>query len=109
MVANGVDQGAEALGIPHAPGASYQLQTAGEGFLLDVLYGLAGSEPGAQLQRNQLAEVCDEVAFRVPVTRTEPFDISVIKRLEVHVDPSLAGLQWCKRLPAIQCRTTEQA
>jgi hypothetical protein len=109
VVADGIDQGAETLGIPYAPGTSYQLQTAGEGFLLDVLYGLAGSEPGAQLQGDQLAEVCDEVAFRVPVTRTEPFDISVIKRLEVQVDPSLAGVQWCKCIPAIQCRTTEQA
>src|SRR3954471_4048270 len=42
MVANGVHQRAEALGVSDAALASQQLQGAREGFLLHVLYRLSG-------------------------------------------------------------------
>jgi hypothetical protein len=52
MIANGVHQWAEALGIADATLASQKLQAASKGFLLHVLYRLSGSQPGAQFQRD---------------------------------------------------------
>ena len=43
VIANGVDQGSQALGIPDATLASQQVQAAGEGLLPHVLDGLSGS------------------------------------------------------------------
>jgi hypothetical protein len=42
-------------------------------------------QAGAQLELDQLAEILDEVGFRLLIAGTEPFDISHVKRLEVHV------------------------
>jgi hypothetical protein len=47
VIANGVDQGPQALGIADAALASQQLQATGEGLLLHILDGLSGSQPGA--------------------------------------------------------------
>jgi hypothetical protein len=89
VVANGIDEWPEPFGIPDTAGASEQLQAAGKCFLLHVLDRLPGSKSGAQLQVNQFAEICNVVVFRGPVARTEPLDISAVKRLEVHVFPSV--------------------
>jgi hypothetical protein len=101
VVADGIYEWPEPFGISDTAGASKQLQAAGKCLLLHVLYRLPGSQSGAQFQVNQLAEIRDEVVFRGPVARTEPLGISAVKRLEVHVFPSVTEVKWCKCTPAI--------
>jgi hypothetical protein len=92
VVANGIYERPKPFGIPDTAGASEQLQTAGKCFLLHVFYRLPGSKSGAQLQINQFTEICNEVVFRGPVARTESLDISAVKRLKVHVVPSITEM-----------------
>jgi hypothetical protein len=101
VVTDRIHERPEPFGIPHTARASEQLQTSGKCFLFHVLYRLPGSKPGAQLQVNQLTEICNEVVFRDLIARTESLDISAVKRLEVHVIPSVTEMKWCKCTPAM--------
>lgn len=78
VVANGIDERAEALGLVDfltTDGA----EDAGEGFLADILDGLRRVQTGAEFELNQFAEVGDKMLLRAEITGTETLEVRLVK------------------------------
>lgn len=83
VVTHRVHEGAKALGLAHFS-AVQGGKNAGERLLADVFNRLRRTQPRAQLELDQLAEIGHEMFLRPKVSRTKTFDVGLVKRLELH-------------------------
>ena len=75
VVADAVDERAQAFGRVQAALLLEGLKHPRKGFLPDVLDGRGRSEPRAELQRQKLSEVLGEMAFGLRVGRDEALEV----------------------------------
>lgn len=82
VVADGVDKGAEALGIAKRPVAAEGDEDAGKGLLTDVFDGVGRLETRTELEIEQGGEIADEMFLDAGVSRAKGLNITGIERVE---------------------------
>ena len=114
VVAHGVDEGAEAVGLAQFA-AAQRHKNARKGFLADVFHGLRGIHARAQFQLDQFAEIGHEMFLRPEVSFAKTLNVGFVKRLELQelaprfvevaaslapqVDVDAGGCQLCNEMP----------
>ena len=83
MVADRVDEGAEALRLAQAAILAQDGEDACEGLLAHVLNGLRGAQAGAELDLEQCRKVADKMLLRRAVACTESFNVTCIEAMKL--------------------------
>ncbi len=87
VVADGIDESAEAFGLAQSAFLAEGGEDAGKGLLAHVFDGLPGLKPRAKLEVEQLSEVPDEVLLSAKVSSAQTFDVSRIECMKLQRRP----------------------
>src|SRR5947209_882388 len=90
VVAQAVDEGPQALGLPDAALAAQGGKDPHECFLPNILDGLRRMQPGTQLELDQFAEISDKMLLRAEVSCSKTLKVGFVKGLELQ-GPALAS------------------
>lgn len=90
VVAHGIDEGPEAIGLPDLSVAQGGKDT-GESFLAHIFDSLWRVQTGTQFELDQFAEIRDEMFLRPEVSCLKTLNVSFIKRLELQGPPLADG------------------
>jgi hypothetical protein len=87
VVADGIDEGAEAFGLAQGAWLAEPGENPGKGLLAHVLDCVGGLEPRAKFQVEQFCEIPDKMLLGAEVPGTEVFDVSCIERMKLQSGP----------------------